>query len=94
MNDEISEIFDEFVNDYKKFDEVKKKLSQRADMHVLIFLDKKFSGKTRMIRCSEHDMYYLNIEPEDLIKNCTKEEIRNLVRAGLVYEDEFLCMRS
>lgn len=87
-------MFDEFEDDFLKFEDVKEKLSNRPDLHAFILLDKLVPGKNDLISAAEHDEYYLSINPEELAKVATKDQLRDLHRCGIRHDDsnDSLCM--
>ena len=96
--DEEKNIFSEFEDDFLEFEKVKDKLSNRPDLHAFILLDKLVPGKKGMdlISASEHDEYYLSIEPEKLAKVATKDQLRDLHRCGIRHDpsNDSLCVFS
>jgi hypothetical protein len=65
---------------------VKNKLSPRPDMHAFILLDKLFPNKIDMVSAAEHDQIWLDVDPEDLSKVATEEQMIELVRCGVMYD--------
>lgn len=97
MSDEDEEeknLFSEFNDDFLEFEKVKEKLSKRPDLHAFILLDKLVPGKVNLISASQHDEYYLSIEPEKLLKVATKDQLRDLHRCGIRHDLGFnsLCV--
>lgn len=45
-----------------------------------------------MIASADHDVIYLNIEIEDLEQAVTEEQIIELIRCGVFYDEEFDCL--
>lgn len=87
-------MFDEFEEDFLKFDAIKEKLSTRPDLHAFILLDKLVPGTRDLISAAEHDEYYLSIEPDELLKVATKDQLRDLHRCGVRYDgaNDSLCL--
>lgn len=85
-------MFDEFEGEFLKFDRIKERLSDRPDLHAFILLDKLVPGKTDMIAAAEHDEIYLEIDPDELAKVATKDQLRDLHRCGVRADDNGLCM--
>lgn len=85
-------MFDEFEDEFLKFDRVKEKFSQRADLHAFILLDKLVPGDRDMVSAAEHDEFYLSIDPEELAKVATKDQLRDLHRCGIRNDGDGLCM--
>lgn len=87
-------MFDEFEDEFLKFDRVENKLSQRPDLHAFLLLDKLVPGVHDMVSAAEHDEFYLEVSPAELLKVATKEQLRDLHRCGVRYDDSYdsLCM--
>lgn len=85
--DEIISLMTSVSRLYLKFEEVKEKFSNRPDLHALILLDKLVPGKTDIIACSEHDEYFLDIAVSDLSGKITEEQVKDLIRCGLLYDE-------
>ncbi len=93
MNEEanIEEIFEKHNNEFLEFDRVENKRSNRPDLHAFILLDELFPGDRDLISSAEHDEIWLDITTED-IGNLTEDQIIELVRCGVRYDEEALCM--
>ena len=92
---EIQDKFEAVNDDYLKFERIENKRSSRPDVHAFILLDELFPSEREMdlISCAKHDIYYLDIEEERLSK-LTDDQILELVRCGISYDDEFDCLFS
>lgn len=71
--------------DYMRFDRVNHKLSQRADLHAFLLLDKLQPGHDNIVACSVHDEISLSIDVEDLNEVITDEQVLDLIRCGVRY---------
>jgi hypothetical protein len=80
-------MFDEFDDEFLKFERVKEKLSPRPDIHAFILLDKLLPGKSDMVAGAEHDEIYLEPSPEELLKVASKDQLRDLHRCGVRYDE-------
>jgi hypothetical protein len=80
-------MFDEFDDEFLKFERVKEKLSPRPDIHAFILLDKLLPGKSDMVVGAEHDEIYLEPSPEELLKVASKDQLRDLHRCGVRYDE-------
>jgi hypothetical protein len=67
---------------------VKNKLSQRPDMHAFIMLDRLFPNNVDMVSAAEHDEIWLDVEPDELSKVATEEQMIELIRCGVRYNHE------
>ena len=86
--EEIEEKFEEYSDEYGKFNLVENKRSVRKDLHVFIVLDEWFPGNINIISAAEHDEIYLNISYE-AICTLTDAQILELCRCGVSYNEEF-----
>ena len=84
-------MFDEFEDEFLKFERIAEKFSSRPDLHAFILLDKLLPGDRDMVAAAEHDEIYLSPEPKELLKVATKDQLRDLHRCG-VRDDNGLCM--
>ena len=75
---------EEFLN----FPAVEHKLSQRPDLHAFLLLDQLVPGTTDIISGAEHDQFYLSVDPEDLAPLITSEQATDLIRCGVIYDEE------
>jgi hypothetical protein len=82
-NDVSSGCNDEFL----KFENVENKLSQRPDLHAFMLLDSLFPGDINMVSGASHDEFYLSISPEELSEKATDEQLIDLHRCGVRYDE-------
>lgn len=85
----MADIFKEFEDEFLKFDNVNNKMSQRADLHAFMLLDKLVPGRSDIVSGAEHDEIFLGISPEDLIKVATKDQLLDLHRCGVMHNNQF-----
>jgi hypothetical protein len=90
---DISQRFEMFDDEYGEFDRVLKKRSGRPDLHAFVLLDTLFPGVDDMVCYAEHDEIWLDISGDN-IANLSDDEILELVRCGVRYDDDndSLCM--
>lgn len=84
----IAEIFEKHEEEFLKFERIEIKLSNRADIHAFILLDRLFPGERDIIAAAEHDEIYLDVEPEELIKVASELQLVDLIRCGVFYDKE------
>ena len=88
----IQEIWNKYsdgeTDEFLKFDRVQNKMSQRADLHAFLLLDKLMPGDCDMVCSAEHDEIWLDVRPEDLEKVITEEQIVELIRCGVRFESD------
>jgi hypothetical protein len=93
-SEEIKESFERHNDEYIYFDRVENKLSQRADLHAFLLLDKLVPDTSDMVCSAEHDEFYLDISIDQLAESSvTDEQIKELIRCGIRISDfDTLCM--
>lgn len=89
----VEELFErriqQFEDDFLKFDGVESKFSTRPDLHAFIFLDRLLPETDRDIVCSAgHDQIWLDVSVEILNPLITDDELRDLVRCGIMYDTD------
>ena len=77
--------------EFLEFGKVQNRRSQRPDLHAFMLLDELFPGNGDMICNAEHDEIWLGIE-EEQIESLTDDQIIELSRCGVRYDDGGLCM--
>lgn len=88
MIENLEELFDKHDDDFIKFERVKNKLSSRPDIHAFILLNQLVPGDYDMVSAAEHDEIFLDVDPEELAKVATEEQIVELIRCGVRYSGE------
>jgi len=90
----LKDAFDKYEDEFLKFDRIENRFSNRPDLHAFILLDKLVPGNRDMISCSAHDEYYLSITPDELAAVATEEQIMDLHRCGVRYDEgeDSLCL--
>jgi hypothetical protein len=86
------EQYDKYQDEYLEFDKVENKLSSRADLHAFILLDSLVPGKADIVSGATHDEIWLDIEPKQLAKVATENQIIELIRCGVRYSHNSLVM--
>lgn len=86
----FQEAYDKHSDDeYCKFERVENKLSSRRDIHAFILLNQLVPGHRPIVSASEHDEFWLDVQPEDLdAANPTLEQMLDLIRCGVRYDAE------
>ena len=83
----LKKLYEKYEDEYLKFNKVENKLSNRPDLHAFILLDKLFPSKMDMIVAAEHDEFCLEVEPDKLSRKATEEQILELIRCGVMYDE-------
>ncbi len=91
----LKELFDKHDGEYLKFDRIANPLNPRPDMHAFLLLDTIlppnpcWDGNFRdMVDAAKHDKIYLSIDCGELEKIVTEEQVRDLARCGIGYDEE------
>lgn len=90
--EQLEKLFESFDDEYSDFDLIENKRSRRKDLHAFLLLDELFPSNKKMVAAAEHDEIYLDIDPERLAKVATPDQIKELVRCGVRYGEDGLCM--
>lgn len=87
----LEERFEQFEGDYIKFEDIAKPLHRRADICAFLMLDSLCPPEDKgrdIIGGAEHDAIYLDVDVDTLAESITDEQIRDLVRCGVMYDSE------
>jgi hypothetical protein len=84
--------FEKHEDKFLEFDLITNKLSSRPDLHAFLLLDKIVPRNRDMISGAEHDKIWLDIEPSELVDAITEEQVVELVRCGVMCDNESLMM--
>lgn len=79
----IQDLFERHDGEYLKFERVQNKLSNRPDLHAFLLLDRIWPTGRDMVCAAEHDEIFLDVEPDDLEKSATEDQIVELIRCGV-----------
>ncbi len=85
----MADLFKEFETEFLKFDRIETKLSQRPDLHAFLLLDKLVPGTEDMVSYATYDEINLSVEPKDLAKVATEDQLRDLHRCGVRHNTGF-----
>ncbi len=84
----LKEVFDKHNAEFLNFDAVEKKLSNRADLHAFLLLEKLVPGYRDMVCAAEHDQIYLDTDVEKLVEVASESQIIELIRCGVMLDSE------
>lgn len=84
----FEEACEKYEKEYIKFDNIENKLSSRPDIHAFILLNQLVPGNRNMVTAAEHDVFYLDVRPEQLDETATEEQMLDLIRCGVMYDSE------
>lgn len=90
----LSEMFGKHKDDHGGFNLVENKLSNRQDLHAFLLLEKlcPFSHSKRIIGSPSDDEIYLSIDCDELEEAITDEQVLELVRCGIMYDEQYECL--
>lgn len=92
----IRERFEQFEDEYIKFDRIENKRSERPDLHAFLLLDELFPNPGRdMILAINHYEFFLDLGDNADVTTLTDDQICELVRCGVMIDsesEEYLCM--
>ena len=84
---DIKSAFMKYKDDeYLEFKKIVNTSYQRPDLCAFLLLDKLVPGRRNIVSSAEHDEIWLDVEPKDLAKVATEEDILYLVRCGVMYD--------
>jgi hypothetical protein len=75
----------------ERFNSIENKRSNRPDLHAFLLLDSLFPGTNDMVAGAAHDEIFLDVH-EDQIALLTDAEILELMKCGVRYGEDCLCM--
>lgn len=76
--------------EYGKFDRVteKNRLHLRPDICGMLILDRLSPGDSDMVTAAEHDEIWFDVNAERVAANATKDDILDIIRCGLRWDDD------
>ena len=83
----LLERFEKYDDEFLDFSKVKSPVSTRPDLCAFLILDTLCSSHQDIIAGAEHDEIYLGIDCEALQTKITDEQIRDLVRCGVSFNE-------
>ena len=93
--DELVELLnDRSEDDFLKFDRVQNKLSKRPDLHAFLLLDSLLPGTSDIVAGAMHDQIWLCSNVDDLAEVISVEQVKDLVRCGVMYDSYSLAMSA
>jgi hypothetical protein len=85
----MKDLFAKFETEYLKFDRIEHKMSTRPDLHAFMLLDVLVPGTEDMVSYATHDEITLSVEPKELEKIATENQLRDLHRCGVRHSTGF-----
>jgi hypothetical protein len=85
----LKEMFDKHGDEGCHFERVVNKKSTRPDLHAFLLLDELVPDSNRDILAgAEHDEVFLDVSIDELEGRITEEQVRDLLRCGVFYNDD------
>jgi hypothetical protein len=90
----LKELNEKYRNEFLKFERVESKKHPVPDIHVFLTLDELApasypSGeRCDIVAFADHDKIGLATDPRKLAEAATEEQFRDLLRAGLCYDED------
>lgn len=75
-----------------KFKRVEGKRSQRHDLHAFMLLDELVPSTGDMVVSAEHDQIWLGVDPDELDRAATPEQMVELIRCGVWWDADAGCL--
>jgi hypothetical protein len=89
---DIKEIFAKYNNEFTQFELIANPRSRRPDIFAFRLLDELVPGEGDMVLAAEHDVIFLDINLEKLEAVATEEQLRDLHRCGVRFDDNYGCL--
>ena len=89
---DLAELFDKHNDEFLKFDRVADPASKRPDLCAFLLLDELMPGDADIVSSASHDEIWLVVDCEELAKVATEFQIVTLIRCGVRYDSDGLCM--
>lgn len=85
----LSEIFKKHESHYCCFHEIESPKTKRRDLQAFLILDSIFKDNKKIISGVDTYSIYLSVEIEELAQKATEEQILDLIRCGVSYEEKY-----
>ena len=86
---ELEELFGERNDgEFLEFDRIELKRSSSPDLHAFKLLERLVDINGDIVCAAEHDTIYLGVSVSELAKVITEQDIIDLIRCGVIYDEE------
>jgi len=101
---DLHALFEQHESEFLHFERVTPKRSMRPDLHAFLLLDEIVPPEPTigrperpdesydMVAAAEHDEIYLQTDDGDLAAKATEEQVIELIRCGVRFGRDSLCM--
>lgn len=94
--DNLHDLFEKHDDEYIKFERVKKKLHKCPDIHAFLLLEQiapiQEGYGSDIVAGANHDEIYLGTDLDLFCENATEEQLIDLIRCGIRYDNDGFCM--
>jgi hypothetical protein len=90
----LHQFFEDNNDEFLKFDRVENKLSSRPDLHAFLLLDRLVPGSGDIVGSAVCGEIFLSTDVEELLKVVTDEQLIEIYRCGILYNEEYECLYS
>lgn len=90
----LKEVFDKHADEYIQFDHIVNPVHPRPDICAFMMLADLVPDQGDIVSAAEHDKIWLKTNCVKLEEAATENQIVDLIRCGVIYDEEFdgLCM--
>lgn len=90
---ELVDLFEMHIDgEYLEDERLTEVHTKRNDLNGFMILERLVPGKRDIIAHARHDKIYLEIDLNNLAAVATEEDVKNLLRCGVMYSDDGLEM--
>lgn len=89
---DLQATFENFGDDYTQFERIESPRHPRPDVCAFLMLHELVPGTGDMVSAAEHDEIFLSVDCEELAKVATQDIVRDLLRCGVMYSEEYNCL--
>jgi hypothetical protein len=87
---DLASLRDKYDDEYLEFQRVEKKRTNRPDLHAFMLLDELFPAEEEsdMLSGRDCDQIFLDVDLDELAEKATEEQIVELLRCGVSWDEE------
>ncbi len=88
----LEEVFEKHNEEFLHFERIEKPRHPRPDLCAFLMLHDLAPKHGDMVSSASHDEIWLEVEVVELADVITEEQVIDLIRCGIRYSDDCLCM--
>jgi hypothetical protein len=92
MTVDLQRAFEAAEDEYIQFDRIENPRHPRPDIAAFLLLSELAPGSDDMVLAAEHDEIYLVTDCEALAEVITQEQVVELARCGVRYDEQYDCL--